>query len=209
MSRADDEVFFREIEVNIDRIRSSPVENNLSMFLECRSTSCDAPLLDPRPEIIGDVVGFASGVSGNSKGNRSLAKVRCFEPWRSMTVDAGGGVMQCCTSSLSLIGMNVTEHSLGDIWRSARYNGLRARFLNGELPTECEHNCFPSIRYSQKLLADALREATADDGGGRKDIPARFLGPVTTVDRAYEKITGKRGKLEDILRNLGCRIVGK
>ena len=203
MSGENQKTFISMIEGSLDVIGDSPVENNLATFLKCGSTDCEAPVLRPRREMIEDAVGFAACGDEDIPETDSFEKARCFEPWRSMTVDAGGNVMQCCSSSLSLIGMNVMDHSLPEIWNSGRYRMLRARFARGELPAECEHHCFPSILHEQMLLSKALKEMKREERGSNA---GPFLLPVRRADEAYAKITGKRGKLEDILRGVGRRI---
>ena len=200
----------KDIEELIDIIRKgadkwnlSGVENNIASFLESPCVHEFGPLMDPRSELFDDVMEFIGWNEPLEPGRTKLDKLMCSEPWRSLVVDANGSVLHCCNSSISLINMNVMDHSLREIWDSPRYRHLRDNFTGGKLPVECEFNCPDSTKMLQRSLMDGYRKFCADE---TRRLPEALAHPLRHVDSAVVKVSKGNLSLRKKMRVLGYDI---
>jgi radical SAM protein with 4Fe4S-binding SPASM domain len=75
--------------------------------------------------------------------------VPCFLPWYSMSIDAIGNVTPCC--NLSPIGENIREKKLEEIWFGKKFDEIRNRMINKNLPNECSKCCVPLVDENRAL----------------------------------------------------------
>jgi radical SAM protein with 4Fe4S-binding SPASM domain len=75
--------------------------------------------------------------------------IPCFLPWYSMSIDAIGNVMPCC--NLSPVGENIREKSLKEIWFGKKFNEIRNKMINRNLPSECSRCCVPLVDENRIL----------------------------------------------------------
>lgn len=80
--------------------------------------------------------------------------IPCFLPWYGMNIDAVGNVTPCC--NLSPMGENIREKSLDEIWLGKKFNKIRDRMLERDLPKECSRCCVPLIDENRILRGKVL-----------------------------------------------------
>ena len=105
---------------------------------------------------------------------RTIAEVRCLEPWRGLVVSSSGHVAPCCFFWDGTAD-SVREKSLEEVWLGPYLTSFRQRMRNGELPAPCTTCGFPDSRDHVRLAACVSRaEAEAERGMGFRS-PAVFL----------------------------------
>lgn len=138
---------------------NSEINCNLEYLASEHDLGADSPLITPSNRIFSQIAAEAM------KDRNCLIKDDCYtfspahyhlclEPWSTMVVTTNGSILQCCSSSIPLINMNVKDYSLKEIWSSREYHNLRHNFISGNLPSECRENCLPSIEQHHSVLLE-------------------------------------------------------
>ena len=97
--------------------------------------------------------------------------------------------------------MNVTDHSLGEIWHSGKYHHLRDYFIEGKLPFECQHHCLPPVMEDQKKLIAGFREMKKASEINTKGTIANTLERVDNEISRLTRINLKK-KMNEIRNRL-------
>ncbi|MDP7266369.1 MAG: radical SAM protein [Candidatus Thermoplasmatota archaeon] len=189
------------IEVGKPPWADSGVENNIDSLPYWPKSYGYGPCVYPKIGIMEDIVRFTGWNGTPSNKKVDLNGIKCTEPWLSMAVDANGSVMQCCVSSIPLINMNVTDHSLGEIWHSGKYHHLRDYFIEGKLPFECQHHCLPPVMEDQKKLIAGFREMKKASEINTKGTIANTLERVDNEISRLTRINLKK-KMNEIRNRL-------
>jgi MoaA/NifB/PqqE/SkfB family radical SAM enzyme len=81
--------------------------------------------------------------------------IPCFAAWYAMNVDVVGIVTPCAQFSPAN-GVSLRERSLKEIWFGEKFEEIRKRFRNKDLPACCSRCCVPLVEENQ-LLREMLK----------------------------------------------------
>lgn len=89
-----------------------------------------------------------------SRNHGTFSDAPCYEPWLWPKIEANGDVWPCSTVPLET---NVRNASFEEIWFGEKFDGLRKKILNGDLPQECE-NCVTTHLETNKRIRKKLEK---------------------------------------------------
>jgi organic radical activating enzyme len=118
---------------------------------------------------------------------------KCILPWISLETTPLGGFRPCCLWSREINNVNVSTHSLEEVFRGQEMQDLRFAFTQGKKPGTCE-KCFK------------------EEDAGKKSKRQYMLEKFKHIDVDYNDLRGDKIRFLDLklgnICNLKCRICG-
>lgn len=168
------------LERAIKRAEQLGVENNFSLYFRDEITA------DPNAMHV-----------GGRMGTGDFLDAPCFWPWLNLVVLANGSAGPCCMYNCECMDEdnNIAARSLMEVWQGPYFRQLRARMLEGRMPSYCA-TCPSTLFAQQDVLrreARAWLDRDVPPAGAFRRLPWMARKTLRSVRRNGVRQAFKRG----------------